>query len=90
MYDKCRIQNKFKYLSCNVKMSSRLVFENTFLYDKRTTYIYIDKKKKIRFSSYIRKFSWDRLQSHIRGRTSLIYEEMRKYLVIYEEIVSHI
>ncbi len=47
-----------------------------------------DKKEKI-FSSNIRKFIWDRLQSHIWG-SFLIYEEMRKYLIIYEEAVSHI
>jgi hypothetical protein len=34
----------------------------------------------------ITKFRWDRLQSH----DSLIYEEMRKQLVIYEEAVCHI
>ncbi len=48
-------------------------------------------KKKRRFSSYIRKFRWDRVQSHMYMRKgSLIYEEMRKYLAIYEEAVSHI
>ncbi len=38
-------------------------------------------KKKVKFSSYRRNFRWERLQSHIWGR---VYEEMRKYLVIYE------
>ncbi len=36
-------------------------------------------KKKTKFSSCIRKFRWDRLQSHI-WKGFLIYEEMRKYL----------
>jgi hypothetical protein len=40
-------------------------------------------KKKIKFSSHIRKFRWDLLGF-------LIYEEMRKYLTIYEEAVRHI
>ncbi len=39
-------------------------------------------KKKTKFSSYIRKFRWEQLQ--------VIYEEMRKYLTIYEEAVSYI
>jgi hypothetical protein len=41
--------------------------------------ILIKKKKKF---SYIRKFR--------RDRCKVIYEEMRKYLVIYEEAVNHI
>jgi hypothetical protein len=44
-------------------------------------------KKKTKFSSYIRKFRWDRWQSHIQD--FLIYEEMRKYVFIYEETVSN-
>ncbi len=44
-------------------------------------------KKKRKFSSYIRKFRWDQLYMK---KGFLIYEEMRKYLVIYEEAVSHI
>ncbi len=39
-------------------------------------------KKKTKFSSYVRKLRMDRLQSR--------YEEMRKYLIIYEETVTHI
>ncbi len=55
---------------------------------KQTTLI----KKKVKLSSYMRKFRWDRLQSHIWGRLLIptVYEEMRKYLTIYEEAVSHI
>jgi hypothetical protein len=34
-------------------------------------------KKKTKFSSYIRKFRWDRVQIHILGRGS--YEEMLEY-----------
>jgi hypothetical protein len=45
-------------------------------------------KKKIKFSSYIRKFRMEQLQSHMKG--FLIYEKMFKYLTIYEEAVSHI
>ncbi len=44
-------------------------------------------KKKIKFSSYIRKFGMEQL--HMR-EGFLIYEEMRKYFAIYEEAVSHI
>jgi hypothetical protein len=48
-------------------------------------------KKKIKFSSYIRKFRVEQLQSHIRGRKGLvIYEEKRKYFPIYEEADSYI
>jgi hypothetical protein len=47
-------------------------------------------KKKIKLSSYISKFRWERWPSHRYMRKGfLIYEEMRKYLVIYEEAVSH-
>ncbi len=45
-------------------------------------------KKKIKFSSYIRKVRMEQLQSHISWNKSvLIYEEMRKYLTIY--VSSH-
>jgi hypothetical protein len=47
-------------------------------------------KNKIKFSSYIRKFRRERLQSYTSRKGFLIYEEMRKYLVIFEEPVSHI
>ncbi len=48
-----------------------------------------DKKEKKIFLIYsIRKLRWERLQSHIWGRTS--YEEMRKYWTIYEKADSHI
>jgi hypothetical protein len=58
-----------------------------------TLVVYIDKKRKIKFSSYIRTFRWERLQlakSYIykEGFLYIIYEEMRKYLVIYEKAVS--
>jgi hypothetical protein len=46
-------------------------------------------KKKSKFSSYIRKFRVEQLQSHKR-KGFLIYEEMRKYFPIYEATVSHI
>jgi hypothetical protein len=41
-------------------------------------------------SSYIRKFRVDQLQSHIdeQGISNMNIEEMRKYLVIYEEAVG--
>jgi hypothetical protein len=47
-------------------------------------------KKKKKFASYVRKLRWDRLQRHIRGMASQMYEEMRKYFTKYEEAVSHI
>jgi hypothetical protein len=51
---------------------------------------YTDKKKR-KFSSYIRQFRMEQLQSHIPMRKGfLICEEMRKYLTVYEEAVSHI
>ncbi len=50
-----------------------------FLKDLPCTGLHTDKKKKTKFSSYIRKFRWDRVQSHIWGRAShlnfLIYEK---------------
>ncbi len=49
------------------------------------------KKKKIKFSSYIRKFRVEQLQSHpYMKKGFLMHEEMRKYFQIYEEAVSHI
>ncbi len=36
-------------------------------------------KKKIKFSSYIRKFGWDRVQSRICGRGSQYMRKMHKY-----------
>ncbi len=52
-------------------------------------------KKKIKFSSYIRKYRVEQLQSHIwgfiqEGLLNIVYEEMRKYFPVYEEAVSHI
>jgi hypothetical protein len=48
-------------------------------------------KKKIKFSSCIRKFREEQLQSHICMKKGfLIYEEVRIYFPIYEEAVSHI
>jgi hypothetical protein len=48
-------------------------------------------KKKIKLSSYIRKFSVEQLQSHICMRKGfLIYGKMHKYFPIYEKAVSHI
>jgi hypothetical protein len=52
-------------------------------------------KKKTKLSSYKRLIRWDREHSHIyedeEGLPNTVYEEMRKYLVIYEEVTgSHI
>ncbi len=48
-------------------------------------------KKKTKFSSYIRIFGWDRVQSRTYMRkVFLIYEEMRKFFPIYEEADSNI
>jgi hypothetical protein len=46
-------------------------------------------KKKIKFSSYIRKFRGEVAKSYMR-KGFLIYEEMRKCFPIYEEAGSHI
>jgi hypothetical protein len=40
--------------------------------------------KKVKLSSYIRIFRWEWLRKGF-----LIYEEMLKYLVIFEKTVSH-
>ncbi len=52
---------------------------------------YTDKKKKIKFSSYIRKFRVEQLQSHIWGKASQYMRKcanispyMRRLLVIYD------
>ncbi len=45
-------------------------------------------KKKTKFSSYERKFRWD-AKSYMR-KGFLIYEEISRYLTIYEEAVSTI
>jgi hypothetical protein len=47
-------------------------------------------EKKIKFSSYIRKFRVAQLQSHISRKGFLKFEEMRKYFPKYEEADSHI
>jgi hypothetical protein len=47
-------------------------------------------KKKIKFSSYIRKFISGAVAKSYMRIGFLIYEEMRKYCPIYEEAVSHI
>ncbi len=49
--------------------------------------MYNDKKKR-KFSSYIRKFR--AVAESYKTKGFLIYEEMRKYLTIYEEAVSYI
>ncbi len=48
-------------------------------------------KKNTKLSSYIGKFRWERVQSHMR-KGFLVYEEMHKYFhhILYEEVVSHI
>jgi len=46
-------------------------------------------KNKTKFSLYIRKFRWDRVQSYMR-KGFLIYEEMREFFPIYEEAFNHI
>ncbi len=47
-------------------------------------------KTKTKFSSYIRKFRWDRLQVIYVEELPNVHEEMRKYLTIYEEAVSYV
>ncbi len=50
-------------------------------------------KNKTKFSSYIRKFRWDLVQSHIQYEEELPnteYDEKRKCFTIYEETVSHV
>ncbi len=52
--------------------------------------VYTDKKK-ISFSSYIRKFRVEHaVAKSFMKKGFLIYEEMRKYFPIYEEAVGHI
>jgi len=46
-------------------------------------------KKKRKFSSYIRKFRWGIGCKVIYEEGLPIYEEMHKYLTIYEEAISH-
>ena len=52
------------------------------------TYHHHTEKKKIKFSSYIRKFRVEQLQSYMR-KGFLIYEQMRKYFPVYEEAVIY-
>jgi hypothetical protein len=44
----------------------------------------------MKFSSYIRKFRWDRVAKSYMRKGFLIYEEMPKYLTIYEEAFNNI
>ncbi len=46
--------------------------------------------KKIKFSSYISKIQNGAVAKSYLRKGFLIYEEMLKYLTIYEEAVSHI
>jgi hypothetical protein len=47
-------------------------------------------KKKIKFSSYIRRFRVEQLKVIYEEGLPIIYEEKLKYLVIFEEADSHI
>jgi hypothetical protein len=47
-------------------------------------------QKKIKFSSYIRKFQSGAVAKSYMRKGFLIFEEMRKYFPIYEEAVGHI
>jgi hypothetical protein len=48
-------------------------------------------QNKIKFSSYIRKFGVEQLQSHTVYEDGCpVYEEMREHFVIYEEALSQI
>ncbi len=53
------------------------------------TSLYTDKKEN-KFSSYIKKFRWSSCKVKYRRQGFLIYEEMHKYLTIYEKAVNHI
>jgi hypothetical protein len=48
------------------------------------------KLKKIKFSSYIKKIQSGAVEKSYMRKGFLIYEEMRKYLVIFEEAVTHL
>ncbi len=50
---------------------------------------YTDKKERKNFLIYKETLSGSRAKSYMR-KGFLIYEEMRKYLFIYREAVSHI
>jgi hypothetical protein len=67
------------------KNNARVPNGGAFIVKKKSALI----KKKTKFSTYIMKFRWDRVQSHMR-KGFLIYEEMRKFFPIYEEAVSHL
>jgi hypothetical protein len=51
--------------------------------------LYTDKKKS-KFSSYIRKFRTGTVPKSYMRKGFLIVEEMRKYLVIFEDVLSQI
>ncbi len=65
-------------------------FTSTTRHVSPQTEIYTLIKKKIQFFSYIREFKKGAVANYYRRKGFLIYEEMRKYLVTYEEAVSHI
>jgi hypothetical protein len=60
----------------------------TILYDTNQSLQVTLIKKKIKFAPDIRKIRWEVAKSYMR-KGFLIYEEMRKYLVIDEDAVSH-
>ncbi len=61
---------------------------SNIILDSGVLLIYTDKKK-ITFSSYIRKILMRFVAKSFTRKRFLIYEEMRKYLTICEEGVGH-
>jgi hypothetical protein len=57
---------------------------------RRTNQNYTLLKKKIKFSSFIRKFRNGAVAKSYMREGFLMYEEIRKYLTIYKEAVRNI
>jgi hypothetical protein len=87
----------FLYLICIVdpkllisfRKSSKVAPRSQLLFLRTGHCFYTLLKKKCIFSSYIRIFKGSGAKSYMRNGF-LIYEEMCKYLVIYEEAVTHL
>ncbi len=87
---KCHLLINFVFWSQNeIKKSRRLPTQGPCLFLSGRIFSVGLKRKKIKFSSYIKKNSV-RAVAKSYMRKEFLYEAMRKYLTIYEEAFTHI
>jgi hypothetical protein len=73
------------YIYCRTKLDYGTFFSFLSVHRMVSTTI----KKKIKFSSYIRKFRLEQLQSHMTNGL-LIYGEIFAHFLKYEEALPHV